>query len=50
MRQVDLDTQKTINSALILRSGDEMFATADICIVDQVTGYANFVKISAVST
>lgn len=47
----DLDiTVKTINSVLIMRSEDEIFATADICLVDQVTGYANFAKIGAVST
>lgn len=43
-------TVKTINSVLILRSDDEMFATADICIIDQVTGYAEFIKIGGVST
>lgn len=43
-------TVKTINSVLILRSEDEIFATADICIIDQITGYAEFIKIGAVST
>lgn len=47
----DLDvTVKTINSVLIMRSEDEIFATADICLVDQVSGYADFAKIGAVST
>lgn len=47
----DLDiTIRTINSILMLRSREEMFATADLCIVDLVTANADFIKIGAVST
>ena len=47
----DLDTTiRTINSTLLLRSQDEIFATADLCLLDLVTGKADFVKIGAVST
>lgn len=41
---------RTINSILILRSSDEIFSTADLCILDLVDGYAEFVKIGAVSS
>jgi stage II sporulation protein E len=43
-------TIQTINSVLILRSRDEIFATADLCVIDLVTGSADFIKIGAVST
>lgn len=43
-------TIRTINSILMLRSREEMFATADLCIVDLVTANADFIKIGAVST
>ncbi|NMA95240.1 MAG: stage II sporulation protein E [Clostridiales bacterium] len=47
----DLDiTVKTINSVLMVRSRDEIFATADICLIDQRSGHAEFAKIGAVST
>jgi stage II sporulation protein E len=47
----DLDmTIKTINSILILRSREEIFATADLCVIDLVTANADFIKIGAVST
>lgn len=35
----------TINSVLMLRSNDESFVTADLCIVDLYSGEADFVKI-----
>ncbi len=43
-------TIQTINSVLILRSREEIFATADLCVIDLVTGSADFIKIGAVST
>jgi stage II sporulation protein E len=47
----DLDmTVHTINSVLVLRSREEMFATADLCVVDLVTASTDIVKIGAVST
>ncbi len=41
-------TIKTINSILMLRSREEMFATADLCIMDLVGGNADFIKIGGV--
>lgn len=38
---------KMINSALLLRSGEENFATLDICSVDLYSGKAEFMKIGA---
>lgn len=47
----DLDlTIQTINSILLLRSQDEMFATADMCIIDLVEGNADFIKIGGVAS
>ncbi|HZK41539.1 MAG TPA: SpoIIE family protein phosphatase, partial [Clostridia bacterium] len=47
----DLNTTiRSINSTLLLRSQDEIFATADLCLMDLVSGKADFVKIGAVST
>jgi stage II sporulation protein E len=47
----DMDTIiPTINSTLLLRSQDEIFATLDLCLLDLVSGDADFVKIGAVST
>lgn len=47
----DMDTTiRTINSTLLLRSQDEIFATADLCLLDLVSGNMDFVKIGAVST
>jgi stage II sporulation protein E len=47
----DLDmTVHTINSVLILRSRDEIFATADLCVVDLIRASADIVKIGAMST
>ena len=43
-------TIKTINSILRLRSREEMFATADLCIMDLVEGEAEFIKIGGVSS
>jgi len=41
-------TIKTINSILMLRSREEMFATADLCVLDLVDGKAEFIKIGGV--
>ncbi|HHU50025.1 MAG TPA: stage II sporulation protein E [Clostridiales bacterium] len=41
-------TIKTINSILMLRSREEMFATADLCVMDLVEGQAQFIKIGGV--
>lgn len=38
---------KTINSTLLLRSPDEMFATVDLAIIDLVSGNSEFIKIGA---
>ena len=43
-------TIKTINSILMLRSQEEMFATADLCILDLINGEAEFIKIGGVSS
>jgi len=41
---------RMINSVLVLKSGEESFATLDICSVDLYTGEAEFIKIGAAST
>jgi len=41
---------RTINSVLILRSNEEVFATVDLCVLDLIDGYADFIKIGAVSS
>jgi len=41
---------KLINSALILRNGDESFSTLDICTADLYSGETEFIKIGASST
>jgi len=47
----DMETTiSSINSTLLLRSQDEIFATVDLCLLDLVSGNADFVKIGAVST
>ncbi|NLY60240.1 MAG: stage II sporulation protein E [Clostridiales bacterium] len=47
----DMDTTiRSINSTLLLRSQDEIFATVDLCLLDLISGNADFVKIGAVST
>ena len=38
---------KLINSALLLRGGEEMFATIDMVLLDLFTGAADFVKIGS---
>lgn len=39
---------KMINSALLLRKGEESYATLDICAVDLFNGRAEFIKLGAV--
>jgi len=39
-----------INSALLLKSGDELFSTLDICLIDLRDGAAEFIKIGASTT
>ena len=39
-----------INSALLLKSGDELFSTLDICSIDLHDGTAEFIKIGASTT
>ena len=41
---------RMINSVLILKSGEESFATLDICAIDLYTGRAEFIKIGAAET
>ncbi len=41
---------KMINSALLLRKGEETYATLDICAVDLFDGKAEFIKLGAVSS
>ena len=41
---------RMINSALLLRRGEETYATLDICHVDLFDGYAEFIKLGAVAT
>ena len=41
---------KTINSILMLKSSDEMFATMDLSILDLYSGKVEFVKIGAASS
>ena len=43
-------TIRTINSILMLRSREEIFATADLCVLDLVEGMADFVKIGGVAS
>ena len=47
----DLDmTINTINSVLLLRSRDEIFANSDLCVIDLINARADIIKIGAVST
>ena len=47
----DIDTAVSmINSALLLKSGDELFSTLDICCIDLHDGAAEFIKIGASTT
>ncbi len=39
---------KTVNSALVLRSTDEMFATLDLAIIDLFTAKSEFLKVGSV--
>lgn len=41
---------RTVNSILLLRSPDEVFATVDLAVVDLVTGDAEFIKIGSAPT
>lgn len=41
---------KMINSALLLRRGEETYATLDICEIDLFNGHAEFVKLGAVAS
>lgn len=41
---------KTVNSALLLRSSEEIFATLDISAINRYTGEADFIKIGSVPT
>ena len=43
-------TIKLINSILVLKSGDEAFATIDLLVIDLYSSEAEFVKIGAVPT
>jgi len=38
----------TVNSVLFLRSGEEMFTTIDLTVINEVTGLLEFIKIGAV--
>lgn len=39
-----------INSALLLRRGEEAYATLDICHVNLFDGHAEFIKLGAVAS
>lgn len=41
---------KMINSALLLRRGEETYATLDICEIDLFNGHAEFVKLGAAAS
>lgn len=41
---------RMINSALLLRRGEESYATLDICHVDLFDGHAEFIKLGAVAS
>ncbi|MBR6541626.1 MAG: stage II sporulation protein E [Anaerotignum sp.] len=41
---------KMINSALLLRRGEETYATLDICEIDLYSGHAEFVKLGAAAS
>lgn len=41
---------ETVNQQLLMRSGEEMFATADLCLLDLNTGVAEFTKLAACRT
>ncbi|HIY00685.1 MAG TPA: SpoIIE family protein phosphatase [Candidatus Blautia faecipullorum] len=41
---------RMVNSALVLKGGEGMFSTVDICALDLYTGICNFLKAGAAST
>lgn len=41
---------ETVNQQLLMRSGEEMFATVDLCLLDLNTGVAEFTKLAACRT
>ncbi|MCL2573372.1 MAG: stage II sporulation protein E [Defluviitaleaceae bacterium] len=43
-------TMRLINSALLMKSGEESFSTLDICLLDMGTGLAEFVKVGAAAS
>ena len=38
---------ETVNQQMLMRSGEELFATVDLCIIDLHTGVAEFTKLAA---
>ena len=43
-------TMNTINSILMLRSSEEIYATVDLCVMDLISAGADFIKIGSVSS
>lgn len=41
---------ETLNQQMLMRSGEDMFATVDLCVVDLNTGVAEFTKLAACRT
>jgi len=41
---------ETVNRQLLMRSGEEMFATVDLCLIDLNSGVAEFTKLGASRT
>ena len=41
---------ETVNQQMLMRSGEDMFATVDLCLVDLNTGVAEFTKLAACRT
>ena len=41
---------ETVNQQMLMRSGEEMYATVDLCIIDLNTGIAEFSKLAACRT
>ena len=41
---------ETVNQQMLMRTGDDMFATVDLCVVDLNTGVAEFSKLAACRT
>ncbi len=45
---IDRDAALTaVNSLLLMRSGEDMYATADLCVIDLYSGVASFSKLGA---